>query len=107
VEPISIDLGAIFTFAREVGGNALLVIGLFAIVRGWLVPKSFVDEIRKDRDEWKQLARGSTQTAAEGTRVQSRATSVAEEATRIAAEAVRAQLLAQQAQAAAGGIGMP
>lgn len=103
MEPISVDLGAVFTFAREVGGNVLLVAGLVAVVRGWLVPKPFVDEIRRDRDEWKQLARGSTQTVAEGTRVQSRAASVAEEATRIAAEAVRAQLVAQQ-MAAGGGV---
>lgn len=92
----TIDLGAIAQFAREVGGNALLLLGLLAVVSGRLVPKPFVDEIRKDRDEWKQVARGGVQQAAESVRAQTRTVSVAEEAARIAAEVVRQQVVGGQ-----------
>ena len=94
-----ISLEAVLDFASRVGGNAILLLLIIAIVRGWLVPKPFVDEVRKDRDEWKQVARGSTQVAAEGTRSQQRATGVAEEAAKVLAELVRQQQQQNQGQA--------
>ena len=84
-----LTLEAVIDFASRVGGNAILLLLIIAIVRGWLVPKPFVDEIRKDRDEWKTVARGTTQVAAEGTKTQQRATGVAEEASQLLAEVLR------------------
>ena len=86
-----VTVETVIGFASQVGGNAILLLIIVAMLRGWLVPKPFVDDIRKDRDEWKQVARGSTQVAAEGARTQAKATDVAQEASRFLAEVLRQQ----------------
>lgn len=94
----------VVAFASNVGGNAILLLIIFAIVRGWLVPKPFVDEVRKDRDEWKQVARGGVVQASETVKAQTRTVSVAEEAAKVVAEVMRVQ---QEQMRAQGGQGTP
>jgi hypothetical protein len=33
-----------------------LVVVLLGLYRGWWYPRSYVDDLRRDRDEWKQQA---------------------------------------------------
>lgn len=87
----NLTLEAVVEFSSRVGGNAILLLVLFAIVRGWLIPKPWVEDLRRDRDEWKQVARGGVQQAAETTKAQARTVTVAEEAARIVTEVLRQQ----------------
>lgn len=88
---IGAAVGAMIAFAKESGSNLILLAGLLAVLSGRLVPKPFVDDIKKDRDEWKSLARGTTQVAADSTKTQARTADVAQEATAIASEILRLQ----------------
>lgn len=57
------------------GVVALLVLIVFTIQRGWYVPSRYFDDLKKDRDEWKELA-------LTGIRAAERAVGVAEHAGR-------------------------
>lgn len=98
VDPASITIESLVQFAGSVGGNAILLLVLFALIRGWLVPKPWMDDIRKDRDGWREIARGGVQQAAESTRAQTRTVGVAEEAARAMAALIQAQQAQSQAQ---------
>jgi hypothetical protein len=81
----------VLDFASRTGGNLILLFVIIALVTGRLVPKPWVDDIRRDRDEWKQVARGGVQQASETTKAQVKTASVAEEAARIVTEVLRQQ----------------
>ena len=48
----------------QAGGIAgLLFLALIGVFRGWWVPKHIVDDLIKDRDEWKTIALQNMHTA--------------------------------------------
>jgi len=42
------------------GMIGLLAVGIVAFVRGWIVPRIAVDELRADRDAWRRAAEAET-----------------------------------------------
>lgn len=54
------DLGQLLTNA---GGASVLVFVVMALIRGWLVPGHVHDDVRQDRDDWKEIALASVNGA--------------------------------------------
>lgn len=57
------DIDAFLNLLNRGGVIALLSFNLWAFVRGWVVPKWVHDDVREDRDSWRQTALVATDNA--------------------------------------------
>jgi len=50
--------------AIQAGGvTGLLALIIVAISKGWFTPRSYYEEMRRDRDDWKEIALSQTDAA--------------------------------------------
>jgi len=55
--------GGTLQFVRDGGIIGILVVIVIGAIRGWWYTRGYVDELRRDRDEWKQIALSGTRIA--------------------------------------------